>query len=137
MIEVLNRQKKHPIKTARFERLLRGLAGRYRLPRPEIALVFVGDAAMRKLNKTYRRKDKTTDVLSFPLNAKAPDGRLYVGDIVISVPQAARQARRLGHGLERELGILVIHGFLHLLGYGHDEGHEDEETAARALFLKG
>jgi probable rRNA maturation factor len=137
MIEALNRQKKSPIKPARFVRLLGGLAKRYGLGRPEITLVFVGDTAMRTLNKAYRRKDKTTDVLSFPLNKKAADGRLYVGDIVISVPQAARQARRLGHTLDRELGILVIHGFLHCLGYDHDKGHEAEEAAAQALFLKG
>ena len=93
------------------------------------------DPEIRELNQTYRKKDKSTDVLSFPLNEKGSDGRFYLGDIVISVPRAREQAAELGHPLDRELEILAVHGFLHLLGYEHDAGHEDEEAELHALYL--
>jgi probable rRNA maturation factor len=136
MIEILNRQKAAKISRERFARLLRRLARRYGLRRPEIALVFVEDREMRRLNRTFRKKDTTTDVLSFPLKEKAADGKYYLGDIIISVPTATKQARELGHSLERELIALTIHGFLHLLGYDHGSGHKKEEAALRALLAR-
>ncbi len=81
------------------------------------------------------RKDRPTDVLSFPLGERGADGRFYLGDIIISVPVAFRQGREKGHGLERELKLLAIHGFLHLLGYDHSAGMEEEERAAHGLYL--
>ena len=81
------------------------------------------------------KKDKPTDVLSFPLGEKGPDGKFYLGDIVIAVPVAFRQARAKGHGLDRELRLLAIHGFLHLLGYDHFAGIEEEERKAHRLYL--
>ena len=96
-----------------------------------VTLVFVDDAEMRALNKRYRRKDKTTDVLSFgddlPRGVKGaaaagrlhpgPDGVIELGDVVISGPQAARQARRRGWPLGSEIAFLAAHGTLHLLGF--------------------
>ncbi len=81
------------------------------------------------------KKDKPTDVLSFPLGEKGPDGTFYLGDIVIAVPVAARQARAKGHGLDRELRLLAIHGYLHLLGYDHFAGIEEEERKLHGLTL--
>lgn len=77
---------------------------------------------MRTLNRRYRRKDRPTDVLAFPAEA---DGLL--GDIVISLPYAARQAKRRGEPVSREIDRLLLHGFLHLSGYDHetDEGEMD------------
>jgi probable rRNA maturation factor len=77
---------------------------------------------MRSLNRRYRGKDKSTDVLAFP----AENGGL-LGDIVVSVPFAARQARRRREPVSRELDRLVLHGFLHLMGYDHetDQGQMD------------
>jgi probable rRNA maturation factor len=77
---------------------------------------------MRSLNRRYRGKDKSTDVLAFP----AGDGGL-LGDIVVSVPFAARQARRRGEPVSREIDRLLLHGFLHLMGYDHetDQGQMD------------
>jgi probable rRNA maturation factor len=88
----------------------------------EVSVLFCGDARMRSLNARFRRKDKTTDVLAFP----APAGGL-LGDIVVSVPYAKRQARRRGEPASRELDRLLLHGFLHLLGYDHetDDGQMD------------
>ena len=108
---------------------------RYRLGHPEVGLVFVGTKAIQTLNRKYRRKDRPTDVLSFPIGKKGADGKFYLGDIVISVPIAAKQARTAGHGLERELEILILHGFLHLAGYDHGARVGLEEKAARKHFF--
>ena len=86
-----------------------------------LVIVLAGDAALRRLNRTFRGKDVTTDVLSFPSSGETlPDGTRPLGEIVISVPQAARQAKAAGRALAKELRVLVIHGYLHLLGYDHE-----------------
>jgi len=86
-----------------------------------LSIVLAGDATVRRLNRDFRGKDATTDVLSFPSGGDdLPDGTRPLGEIVISVAQAARQANAAGHSLARELRILVIHGYLHLLGYDHE-----------------
>lgn len=91
----------------------------------EVSVLFCGDARMRTLNRRYRRRDSSTDVLAFP--AGETEGGL-LGDIVVSVPYAARQARRRREPLSREIDRLLVHGFLHLLGYDHetDRGEMDE-----------
>jgi len=133
MIEILNRQKKIRIDLDRFERLLKRLVRRYELNRPEIVLAFVDDPEIRELNRKFRKKNKPTDVLSFPLNERGADGKFYLGDIIISIPTATAQAA--GLGLERELEYLAVHGFLHLLGFEHGRGHEaEEEKIRKALF---
>jgi probable rRNA maturation factor len=136
MIEIINRQKKYPVRTRAFKRLLDGLVARYRLADPDVTLAFVGADAIRKLNRKFMKKDRPTDVLSFPVGEKGADGRFFLGDIIISVPVAFRQGREKGHGLERELKILAIHGFLHLLGYDHFSGIEEEEREAYRLYLR-
>lgn len=77
---------------------------------------------MKSLNRRYRGVDRTTDVLSFPMWEKLPSGgdHVLLGDIVISAPKAALQARELGHSLGRELDRLLVHGMLHLIGYNHE-----------------
>jgi len=136
MIEAINRQKTFRIDLDKFEGLLGRLVKHYRLKKPELALVFVDNKAIQKLNRDFRKKDAPTDVLSFPYRENGPDGKYYLGDIIISVPKAFDQARELGHGLDRELEYLTIHGFLHLLGYEHSQGHEDEEKKIRRLMGK-
>jgi len=89
-----------------------------------LSVLFVGDRAMRTLNRTWRNKDRATDVLSFPLREGwflhiQPD---MLGDIVISVPFAERQAKAEGHSLAVELDRLLVHGLVHLLGYDHEQG---------------
>lgn len=87
----------------------------------ELTIVLAGDAVLRRLNRDFRGHDTTTDVLSFPSGGETlADGTRPLGEIVISVPQAARQAQASGHALGRELRVLVIHGYLHLLGYDHE-----------------
>lgn len=91
----------------------------------EISVYITDDEEIRKLNKTYRGKDKATDVLSFPLDENFEGYRL-LGDIVISQDTAERQARELGHSLKEEVKRLLIHGLVHLLGYDHEKGGEEE-----------
>ena len=100
----------------------------------EASLRLTDDATIRELNRTYRRKDRPTDVLAFALREGA-GGALHphlLGDIVISVDTAARQARR---GLERELLFLAAHGLCHLLGYDHRTDAEEEEMNGRMAAL--
>jgi probable rRNA maturation factor len=79
---------------------------------------FTGDREMRRINRTYRDKDRTTDVLSFP-GEETPEGR-HLGDVLISVPAARRQAAKAHHDTDRELRILLLHGILHCLGHDHE-----------------
>jgi probable rRNA maturation factor len=84
----------------------------------EVSILFCGDLRMRRLNRRYRGKDGSTDVLAFP--AEASPGAALLGDIVVSVPWAKRQARQRGETPASETDRLVVHGFLHLLGYDHE-----------------
>ena len=98
-----------------------------------VALVFISDAKMRKLNRKYRHKDKTTNVLAFAATPHPPlspgertsEGRVRdLGDIFISLPEAKREAKKYGWTLKYEIARLALHGFLHLLGYDHIEDTE-------------
>ena len=88
---------------------------------------FVGDREMRRVNRQFRGNDKPTDVLSFP----GEEGHL--GDILISVPTARRQAAEAGHGPDRELRVLLLHGVLHCLGYDHETDQGEMERLERRL----
>jgi len=92
----------------------------------ELSIAFVDDDAMRELNRKFRRKNKTTDVLTFP-----GDGPL-LGEIVISVDQARRQAADEKHSLATEVRYLILHGILHAMGYDH----ETDNGEMNALELK-
>ncbi|GAX91514.1 rRNA maturation RNase YbeY [Effusibacillus lacus] len=109
----------------------------------EVVVSLVDDETIRELNRTYRKKDAPTDVLSFALqesDEEEPD-ILYsedeavdsepLGDIVISIPTALRQAEEYSHSLERELAFLAVHGFLHLIGYDHGTEEEEKEMFSR------
>lgn len=121
-----------PVDLAPVRRAIRAAVRPYGLPRDtEVALAFVDDGTMRGLNRRHRKKDTTTDVLSFgqklPPRARGvtaaaalrrePDGTLELGDIVISVAQAERQARKGRRSLAYEVAFLAAHGALHLLGF--------------------
>ena len=80
----------------------------------EVSIAFVDDASMKSLNRKFRGKNKTTDVLTFPGEGA------FLGDIVISVDQARRQARDEGHSLAMEVRYLILHGILHALGFDHE-----------------
>lgn len=133
MVEIINQQKKHKLRIGHFRHLLDNLLSFYRIPEATLSLVFCGNRAMRRLNRRFRKKDRPTDVLSFPLREKAFDGSYYLGDIIISVPKAFSQCGRIEAKLEKELDWLTIHGFLHLLGYDHGQGMKEEEARVRSF----
>jgi len=102
------------------------LSDRQVLKHLEVGVLLVNDAGMRRLNCLYRGIDRTTDVLSFPLltNEKRPfTSHLLLGDIVISLPQAGRQAAEYEATFYQELSRLLVHGLLHLLGYDHEKNN--------------
>ncbi len=98
----------------------------------EVSVSFVSNNEIRSLNKIYRNKDSVTDVLSFPLGSEGKydvnkeTGCALLGDVVISLETAMRQAKIYGHSLEREIGFLTVHSMLHLLGYDHETSPLDE-----------
>jgi probable rRNA maturation factor len=137
MIEILNNQKRHKINIKLFRELLETLIEIYSVDDPELTLAFVNNKAIQDLNRRFMEKDAPTDVLSFPIGEKGADGNYYLGDIIISVPQANKQRLQKKHALERELEILTIHGFLHLLDYEHFEGMEEEEDKIKRHIFEG
>lgn len=93
----------------------------------ELTIVLTDDAQIQELNRDYLGIDAPTDVLSFPASETDPEtGARYIGDILISMPYAARSAEKAGHPLESEVQLLVAHGMLHLLG--HDHAKSDEKA---------
>jgi probable rRNA maturation factor len=94
---------------------------------------FASDREVRRVNRDYRGKDKPTDVLSFPGGPGEEDGGYHVGDILISIPTARRQALERGHSVERELKVLLLHGLLHCLGYDHEVDQGEMERRERRL----
>lgn len=103
-----------------------------------VGVRFAGDATVRRLNREFRGKDKATDVLSFP-GEESPEGR-HLGDIVISIPTAERQALERGATLEEEVKLLLLHGVLHCLGHDHetDQGEMERlESRLRRRWLRG
>ncbi len=101
----------------------------------ELSVTIVGDRAMRRLNREYRRKDAPTNVLSFPLAGDGfPDGApRLLGDVVISVDTALREAEEEGVSLACRMGFLLLHGILHVAGYDHERSGE---AAARRMERK-
>ena len=100
--------------------------------RGTVTVAIVSDARVRALNRQYRRKDKVTDVLSFPSGERG-----YLGDVVIAAGVAARQAREAGHTLATELRVLALHGLLHLLGYDHERDDGRMARLERRLRRRG
>lgn len=103
-----------------------------------VSVTLTDNEYIRKLNKEYRNKDTKTDVLSFPIYdfySEEPDfieEPLTLGDIVISVERAKEQAEEIGNSFIREVAFLTVHSTLHLLGYDHQRGKDDEEAQCRA-----
>jgi probable rRNA maturation factor len=129
---------------ARLERLAQAILADMGETSAELGILFVGDHRMRGFNRRYRRKDRTTDVLAFAMReACAPHtlrrarGRPVpltpdmLGDVVISIPTAWRQAKEARRSLDEELVYLLIHGILHLCGYDHERSERDARRMHR------
>jgi len=145
---IVNLQRKIPLSVSHFRKVVENI--RNNVPEAsgaDFAVAFVSDRRMRELNSYFRKKDSTTDVLSFPhipdgfetqgtFSEAAADGenRVFLGDIVISAEQAQRQAEHAGHSLVREIEQLILHGVLHLCGYDHET--DNGEMNRRELELR-
>jgi probable rRNA maturation factor len=125
-IEVLNRQRARRVSAAGLAAFLRRVVRELPAASADgLTVCLVSDRRMREYNRVFRGVDRTTDVLAFPGEGEAdPGGHVHLGDVALAVPAAARQARAAGHSLARELRILALHGYLHLLGHDHarDDG---------------
>lgn len=149
-LEWNNEQDEQPISEdliAMLNRLLQLAAEMEHVTEGEVTLTFVDDEEIHRLNLEYRGIDRPTDVLSFAMADSHEDeldivfdsedgGRVnpfagMLGDIVISVPRAVAQSEEYGHSFEREIGFLFIHGFLHLLGYDHEDEQSEQEMFAK------
>lgn len=128
---VLANPNRYPeVQTRRLAPWLHRLVGSLAPEADSLGVLFTSDRRIRELNRTYRGKDRSTDVLSFP-GGETPEGT-HLGDVAVSVPTALRQAKAAGHPPEEELETLLLHGVLHCLGYDHetDDG-EMERIEAR------
>jgi probable rRNA maturation factor len=124
-----------PSGLGRFLRAARKAAGLH----GSVDVLLADDVTLRRLNKTFRGKNRATDVLSFPAGATTvffgePDGPELAGDLAISLETAARQAERYGHSLRDEVRVLLLHGVLHLAGFDHEV--DSGEMAAREAELR-
>ncbi|HLH34407.1 MAG TPA: rRNA maturation RNase YbeY [Alloacidobacterium sp.] len=100
----------------------------------EVSILLASDATIRTLNRDYRKKDKATDVLSFPVDTFHVDAPKQAGDLAISLDTAQRQAEEHGHSLQVEVKILMLHGLLHLAGYDHET--DKGQMARREIALR-
>ncbi len=134
---IVNLQRKIKLDAKAFEPFVRSVAEAVdETEGGSFSIAFMSDRRMRELNKMFRGKDATTDVLSFPHEADEFEtaDEHYLGDIVISVEQAAKQAAENGLTLDAELKQLILHGVLHLCGYDHET--DSGEMNARELELR-
>jgi probable rRNA maturation factor len=124
----------HPVRVPGLTAWLAGIAPA--AATGTVTVVVTTDRRIRRLNRTWRGMDKTTDVLSFPAGDDPGPAR-HLGDLVISRETAARQARNEGHSLATELRVLALHGLLHLLGYDHERDSGRMARIERRLRRQG
>ena len=138
-----NRQKAIPIHLGPLEVFFRKICTEVGFIYPPAAVCFITDREMKRLNTTYRKKRKTTDVLSFPVEERpAPKGLKsaarelrdeFLGDIAISPTVARRNAKQFGRSMAVEIRILLLHGILHLMGYDHESDRGEMERVEAKL----
>ena len=127
-LSILNQQKKHKIDVRRIRRNLHKLLRKLDCQDNEICILFVDDEHIHDINKIYLKRDHPTNVISFAMT-EGSFGNVHpeiLGDIVVSVETAARDAKASGLDMMDEVEFLVIHGLLHLLGYNHESNHPHE-----------
>ncbi|HUI25734.1 MAG TPA: rRNA maturation RNase YbeY [Candidatus Kryptonia bacterium] len=126
-VTVVARVRRRGVSAIRVRRHAQAVLGALEETPADLAISLVDDAEIRRLNRGYRGKDRPTDVLAFAMREgkRAPGDEAVLGDVVISLDTAARQAANRGASLENEVTTLLIHGILHLLGYDHERSPAD------------
>ena len=130
MIEFARRGAGREYPTADLKKIAAAILTGLEKGEAEVSVALVGDQEMRPLNARYRKKNKTTDVLSFPADPSMPLKAALLGDVIISVEQARRQARERKISLKMEMVTLLIHGILHLSGYDHERSPRQAKIMA-------
>lgn len=128
---VRSRLRRNLILLPRIQTLTQKILAASGAPAAELSLDLVGDRRIRRLNRQYRGRDYPTDVLAFPMREVAGPASSLLGDVVISLHTAARQAEARGHSLDHEVVMLLIHGTLHLCGYDHEGGAREVRRMRR------
>jgi probable rRNA maturation factor len=134
-VQIEDMQQQIPIDHGWVERMVKWTFHALGNPEGEVSIAFVDDSRMADLNQHYRKRQGSTDVLAFPM-AEGEFGHITPGmwgDIVISVQCALEQSQERGNSLTEELGVLLIHGVLHLMGYDHEGVPQEEAKRMRAL----
>jgi probable rRNA maturation factor len=143
-VEVQSRRKKPTVAAFKVKQWVQCICEGMGYTRAGLSVLLTDDAQIQTLNAQWRGKDKPTDVLSFSQveGYAVPGDGLFLGDVVISLDTAARQAEAYGASLEQEVARLLVHGVLHVLGYDHVHGGRQaakmarEEKRLRRLLLK-
>jgi len=133
-VKILNQQKVIRLALPPLEAFSAKVLHELKLKADCVAIAFVTDAEIARLNRTYRNKNKHTDVLSFPAQfEKRVNTKQFLGDIAIAPAVARRYAKKNGRTLENEIRILILHGILHLLGYDHETDQGQMDRVERKL----
>ena len=132
MATLVTRKKnsKHSVPARLIKQLGDAMLATLELPEAELSVLLTDDREIHRLNRDHRQKDKPTDVLAFAMDESVPDPAGILGDVVISLDTAERQARSRGRPLIEEVRFLLAHGVLHLVGYDHAEPGEKREMVA-------
>jgi len=131
---IVNRQRHVPVAVKPLEDFYERVRRELRFPAEAVTVRLISDAAMARLNRTFRNKRGPTDVLSFSAKGARPSKNTeYVGDIAISPETARRNARRFSCSLPVEMRILILHGMLHLAGFDHESDHGEMDRLERHL----
>jgi len=134
---IVNRQRRVPVAIHPLQQFYERVRRELGFAPESVTIQLISDEAMARLNETYRKKQGSTDVLSFPANGDrpAPDAG-YIGDIAISPETARRNARRFSRSLPVEMRILILHGMIHLAGFDHETDHGEMDRIERRLRKK-
>ncbi len=133
-ITVINEQRTHRIETHAYKDFMIRLLKEAGAKADQISVLFTDDDRMRGFNRRFRKVNRSTDVIAFPDGEQNIEGKMNIGDIIISVPRAFRQARDSGFSLDREIKKLLVHGFLHLAGYDHEKDLGEMKKLEELLF---
>ena len=132
-VTVLVRGRRRGVSAVRVRRQARAVLDALDEASADLTISLVDDAEIHRLNRSYRGKDRPTDVLAFAMRegTRAPGDEAILGDVVISLDTAARQAANRGASLEDEVATLLIHGVLHLLSYDHERSPSEARRMQR------
>jgi rRNA maturation RNase YbeY len=131
IVRLRNLQRKFAVSPERIRSWAASALAGLGLKEAELGLLLVGDRKIRELNRHFRKTDRSTNVLAFPIETAPPENRPYLlGDVVISVETAAREAAEAEVPLDERLKVLLIHGILHLNGLDHERSFQDSKRMA-------